>query len=190
MIFQFGVILPDDPTTNLNVFLDDDDNTLHINLVRPEEPPRDGKPRRFKTDKNRFLIKGKRDNFEVLEIKPQKALIAKLKQSYHFFGKQSFGIVTNIVGDKPGDRELQFEVYEVVTNGHIILQTDDCNNTKVLLVYEGETEVCNGVELKPTDVKSYNENNIITPKDRKKLRTGYIENLFAGISTGDGFLMF
>ena len=38
---------------------------LRLNIVRPEEPPRDGKPRVVTTDKTRFLVRGKRDRFEA-----------------------------------------------------------------------------------------------------------------------------
>ena len=49
-----------------------------------------------------------------MEVKPKKHFTAKLKQNYHFFGKERLGIVTSIIGDKPGERQLQFDVYEVI----------------------------------------------------------------------------
>ena len=47
-------------------------------------------------------------------MKPKKDFTAKLKQNYHFFGKEKLGIDTSIIGDKPGERQLQFDVYEVM----------------------------------------------------------------------------
>ena len=69
-------------------------------------------------------MRGKRDKFEILEIRPTKHFTAKLKQNYHFFGKETLGIVTSIVGDKPGERSVQFDVYEVKKDGYIVLKTN------------------------------------------------------------------
>ena len=44
----------------------------------------------------RFLVRGKRDKFEILEIRPTKHFTVKLKQNYHFFGKETLGIVTRV----------------------------------------------------------------------------------------------
>ena len=69
-------------------------------------------------------MRGKRDKFEILEIRPTKHFTAKLKQNYHFFGKETLGIVTSIVGEKPGERSVQFDVYEVKKDGYIVLKTN------------------------------------------------------------------
>ena len=47
----------------------EEDEELRLNLVRPDEPPRDGKPRTVTTDKTRFLVRGKRDKFEARSCK-------------------------------------------------------------------------------------------------------------------------
>ena len=185
-LFQFGFLLPNDPETKLEDFLDETNSKLKLNLVCPEEPPRDGKPRLIKTDKTRFLVRGERDNFEIIEIKPKKNFTIKFKQNYHFFGKQTFGIVTSILGDNPGERQLQCDIYEVKKEGYIVLKTDDeSDNDQVFLMEEGgNQQPFQAVELKSRDVKSYNEKHIITPKERRELRVKYVETLFAGISAG------
>ena len=66
-----------------------------------------------------------------------------------------------------------------------INQDDD--NDQVLLVVEegGANPNCQALELKSTNVKAYDENHIISPKERRELRAKYMEALFAGISAGD-----
>merc|ERR1711936_1502537 len=93
-LFQFGLPLPVEKDAKLEDFLLDDEQ-LELNLVRPETPPRNAQPRRFKTDRNRFIVKGTRDCFEMLEIKPQKLTLAKLKKSNFFSNREKFGIVTH-----------------------------------------------------------------------------------------------
>ena len=192
-LFQFGFLLPDDPGTKLEDFLDETNDKLKLNLVCPEEPPRDGKPRLIKTDKTRFLVRGERDNFEIIEIKPKKNFTIKFKQSYHFFGKQTFGIVTSILGDSPGERQLQCDIYEVKKEGYIVLKTDESDNDQVFLMEEGgkqQEQPFHAVELKSRDVKSYNEKHIISPKERREMRVKYVETLFAGISAGSRNIFF
>ena len=69
-------------------------------------------------------MRGKRDKFEILEIRPTKHFTAKLKKNYHFFGKETFGVVTSVVGEKPGERSVQFDVYEIKQDGYIVLKTN------------------------------------------------------------------
>merc|ERR1711936_280085 len=181
-LFQFGLRLPDDVDAKLEDFLIEDEQ-LKLHLVTPEEPPRNGKkPIKFKTNKSRFIVKGTRDAFEILEIKPKKINPLKLKKSNFFSKKQRFGIVTHILNaDKPGDRKIQFDVYDVTKDGYVLIETDEDSNDDVFLV-EGEPTTENSVKLEPTDTKSYDEKHSITPLQRKQLRTGYIEALFTGIT--------
>ena len=81
---------------------------------------------------SRFLVRGKRDKFEILEIRPTKHFTAKLKQNYHFFGKETFGVVTSVIGEKPGERSVQFDVYEVKQDGYIVLKTNKGGCMKIL----------------------------------------------------------
>ena len=53
----------------------------------------------------------------------------------------------------------------------------------LLVVEEGGANPV-ALELRSTDVKSYDENHIISPKERRELRAKYVEALFAGISAG------
>merc|ERR1711936_157438 len=181
-LFQFGLPLPGDVDAKLEDFLIEDEQ-LKLHLVTPEEPPRnDKKPIKFKTNKSRFIVKGTRDAFEILEIKPQKITPLKLKKSYFFSKKQRFGIVTHILNaDNPGERKIQFDVYDVSKDGYVLIETDEDSNDDVFLV-EGEPTTENRVKLEPTDTKCYDEKHIITPLQRKHLRTGYIEALFTGIT--------
>ena len=183
-LYQFAFPIPNDPKTNLADFVDENEK-LCLNLVRPEEPPRNGSGFKITTDKARFLVRGKRQQFEILEIRPKKHITAKLKPNYLFFGKQSFGIVTSIIGDCLGERQLQFDVYEVNKDGYILLQTDESDNDQVFLMEDGLTPPLETVELKSTDVKLYDEKHIISPKQRRELRAKYMEVLFAGISSGN-----
>ena len=141
----------------------------------------------IKTDKTRFLVRGERDNFEIIEIKPQKNFTIKFKQNYHFFGKQTFGIVTSILGDNPGERQLQCDIYEVKKEGYIVLKTDDeSDNDQVFLMEEGgNQQPFQAVELKSRDVKSYNEKHIITPKERRELRVKYVRKIEDSVPPGD-----
>ena len=65
---------------------------------------------------------------------------------------------------------------------HVNNQVDD--NDQVLLVVEEEGAHPVALELRSTDVKSYDEGHIISPKERRELRAKYAEALFAGISAG------
>merc|ERR1712119_134916 len=83
-LFQFGLRLPDDVDAKLEDFMIEDEQ-LKLHLVTPEEPPRnDKKPIKFKTNKSRFIVKGTRDAFEILEIKAQKITPLKIKKSNFF----------------------------------------------------------------------------------------------------------
>merc|ERR1711936_135398 len=79
-LFQYGLPLPVEKDAKLEDFLIEDEQ-LELNLVRPEEPPRNAKPRPFKTDRNRFIVKFSKKKLEMLEIKHQKLSLARLKKS-------------------------------------------------------------------------------------------------------------
>ena len=53
----------------------------------------------------------------------------------------------------------------------------------LLVVEEGGANPVE-LELKSTNVKAYDEKDIISPKERRELRVKYVEALFAGISAG------
>jgi len=179
-LFQFGLRLPDDGDAKLEDFLIEDEQ-LKLHLVMPEETERNGKSTQFKTDKTRFIVKGTRDAFDLIEIKASKKnSTIKLNKSNFLSKKHRFGIVTHIVNaDKPGERNIQFDVYDVSKDGNVLIETDEDGNDEVFLV-EPTTE--NREKLQSTDTKTYDEKDIITPLQRKKLRTGYTEALFTGIT--------
>jgi len=184
-LFQFGFVLPDAPETDLEDFKDDD-GEIQLNLVRPEEPPRSG-PRtiRNQSDKTRFIVRGERSRFEILELSPMKKIAAKLKPNFKFFTNDKFGVVTSIIGE-PGNRRVQFDVYEVRQDGHVILKTspDDDSDVNVYLVPENSREQSEMVQLISTNVKSYHEDEIIKPRERRELLAKYMEAVFQGITTG------
>ena len=70
---------------------------------------------------------------------------------------------------------------------HYFKQDDD--NDQVLLVVDegGANPNPVALELKSTNVKTYDENHIISPKERRELRAKYVEALFSGISAGNHF---
>jgi len=184
--FQFGFVLPEDPETKLEDFKDEN-GEIRLNLVRPEEPPR-GRPRRILSDKTRFLVRGTRSSFEIVELSPMKTLTAKLRQSCKFFGSERFGVVTSIIGlqEEAGNRQVQFDVYEVKQKGHVALMTSPENDDEVnvYLVPDGVTDRSETVQLFSTDVKVYHEKNIITPLERKKLVASYVQAVIQGITGG------
>jgi len=187
-LFQFGFVLPDAPGTDLEDFKDDD-GEIQLNLVRPEEPPRSG-PRtiRNQSDKTRFIVRGKRSRFEILELSPMKKIAAKLKPNFKFFANDKFGVVTNIIGhdNEPGNRRVQFDVYEVKQDGDVVLLTspDDDSDVNVYLVPENSREQSEMVQLISTNVKSYHEDEIIKPRERRELLVKYMDAVVQGIATG------
>ena len=68
-----------------------------------------------------------------------------------------------------------------------INNNQDDDNDQVLLVVEDGGANPETLELRSTDVKAYDENHIISPKERRELRAKYVEVLFAGISAGNFF---
>merc|ERR1711970_804353 len=182
LLFQFGLPLPVEKDTKLEDFLIEDEQ-LNLHLVRPEEPPRNAKPRPFKTDRNRFIVKVSKDKFEMMEVKRQKLTLARLRKSNFFSTKERFGIVTHeIDGDKPGKPgQIIYDVYDVREQGYILIQTDEETNNDVVFLVKGEPSASHFVKLEPVDAKIYDENLIITPFQKKELRTGYISALTSGI---------
>jgi len=185
-LFQFGFVLPESPDAKLEDFIDEN-GEIRVNLVRPEEPPR-GQPRKVLSDRTRFLVRGKRSKFEILELSPMKTLTTKLKQSCWFSGTERFGIVTSTIGllEEAGNRQVQFDVYEMKQKGHIALMTSPESDDEVLvyLVPEGVTDKSDMVQLFSTDVKVYHEKDIITPLARRQLVAKYVEAVIQGITGG------
>merc|ERR1711936_1404604 len=177
-LFQFGLPLPVEKDTKLEDFLIEDEQ-LNLHLVRPEEPPRNAKPRPFKTDRNRFIVKVSKDKFEMLEVKRQKLTLARLRKSNFFSTKERFGIVTHeIDGDKPGKpRQILYDVYDVREQGYILIETDEETNNDVVFLVRGEPATENSVKLEPSYAKYYDESQIKTPK---QLRTRYVSALVTG----------
>jgi len=186
-LFQFGFVLPEVPETKLEDFRDDEGD-IQLNLVRPEEPPRSGKPRTILSDKTRFIVRGTRSRFEILELRPMKTIATKLKPNYKFFGKDKFGVVTSIIGheNEPSNRRVQFEVYEVKQDGHVVLLTSphDDNDVNVFLVPDNSTEptASDMIQLISSNTKSYHEDEIITPREQRQLIATYMKAVFQGIA--------
>ena len=141
---------------------------LKFNLVPPTEVPRvgDGKGHFISADKTRFLVVGSSKSFKVLALKPQKLDCAtqfhKLPQEYFFFGKQKFGIITNMATNKRNIREIECEIYEVDEEGSIVLQTNAANEEAVVfLVKDTGERPYKAKKLKPREIsKTYEENNL------------------------------
>jgi len=166
-LYQFGFVLPNAPETKLKIF--EDDGKIHLNLVEPKRLPR-GQPRTIKnqTDKTRFIVRGTRDHFEILEIKSRRIIKPTLKSN--FLAKEKFGVVTNIIGEEPGKRSVQFDVYEVNRNGYVVLQeseVDDSDFSVCLVPKNSSVPSTDGVRW--TNTKTYLEDHIITPRERREL---------------------
>merc|ERR1712215_283456 len=134
-----------------------DDQPLMLNLVRPLDSFRDatGKSRKIKTDKPRFLVRGKVSDYQILQITPDKPqpLMLKSNKKWFFSGKskESFGLITG--KHIPGQRDVQFDVYEVTDEGHIELRTNDEEKVEVFLV----TPKGDNVKLESTDTQRFDE---------------------------------
>jgi len=167
-LFLLGIEL-DDPTKRL-ADLDIPDG-ISIILTAPAEAERIGsKNRGYTTDKNRFLVIQTGRGLEMKTIKPEKPHTAALPQEFYFFGKQRFGLITNIVEDKskPGEKKIRCAIYEVNDEGFICLNThqDDLRSpemtAKVTLIKDkGKTS---SQELKVIKTVEYNEIELKTPK--------------------------
>jgi len=185
-LYQFGFVLP---TAGSLKDFQDDDGKIHLNLVEPQWLPR-GQRRTIKnqTDKTRFIVRGSRDDFEILEIEPMKKITPTLKSK--FFANQKFGIVTSIKGDEPGKRSVQFDVYEVSRNGYVVLLKSpyDESDVSVCLVPENSSEpTTDSVQLESTNTKTYLEAHMITPLQRKELLFRYMKAVFqAGATVAAG----
>jgi len=144
------------------------ENEVKINLVPPPGDSRvgDGKGRNISSDKARFLVVGSSQSFKVLALKPQNLQDAKqfhrLPQEFFFFGKQKFGIITNMATNKSNIREIECKIFEVNEEGSIVLQTNAENGEdKVFLVKDIGKKPYEGKELEPReDAKVYEERNL------------------------------
>jgi len=170
-LFQFGLELLDAPETKLEK-LKVDDGEIQLNLVGPEDLFRSGSRQiKNQTDKTRFIVRKWKDDFEMLEIEPMQKKTMKLKSANLFSANQKFGIVTSIKCDEPGNRSVQFDVYEVNRNGYVVLQKskDEESDVSVCLVPENSTEPSkDGVQLQSTDAKTYDEAHMMnTSRERR-----------------------
>jgi len=180
-LFHFGLLLPKGD----NVKIEDiaiDDQQLVLSLTSPPEPER-YKQRKINTDKTRFLVKGTRSSFEIIEIKPGRPLPAKLKTSGLVKRAETFGIITNTSGEE-GKRKIQLEQYQVSGDGNIDLQTDLVNGYDKVFLVQGEPP--KSVELEPCDTKFYDEERIMTSKDSKTLWVRIVGAIFGGIAAVAG----
>ena len=166
-LFLLGIEL-DDPKKRL-ADLDIPDG-ISIILTAPAEAERIGsKNREYTTDKSRFLVIQTGRGLEMKTIKPEKPHTAALPQEFYFFGKQRFGLITNIVEDKrkPGEKKIWCAIYEVNDEGYICLEThhDDLRQpemtAKVTLIKDKAKTTSQ--ELKVIKTVEYNEKELKTP---------------------------
>merc|ERR1719369_2051067 len=152
-IYQFGILVDDENSKLEDLIIEG--QQLMLNLVITEDSFRDatGKARKIKTDKKRFLVKGKVPDYQILEITPDQPLMLKSNKKWFFSGKskESFGLIT---GEHiPGQRDVQFDVYEVTDEGHIELRTNDEEKVEVFLV----TPKGDNVKLESNDTQRFDE---------------------------------
>jgi len=169
-LFLLGIEL-DDPKKRL-ADLDIPDG-ISIILTAPAEAERIGsKNREYTTDKKRFLVIQTGRGLEMKTIKPEKPQTAALPQEFYFFGKQRFGLITNIVEDKrkPGEKKIKCAIYEVDDEGYICLEThqDDLRQpgmtAKVTLIKDKAKTTSK--ELPVINTVEYNEKELKTPNGK------------------------
>jgi len=133
----------------------------YINLVKPPEQPRFDTKQTFITDTVHFLVRGSRNNYDVLAIRPRQFNSYETLLKYYFFGKQKFGFITNVQ-----DGNIVYDVYELdwpQLGGYIMLwenprTTGERRSTEVRYVTDvelGQYEV-----LVPRTVKTYQQTNM------------------------------
>ena len=181
-IFHLGLLLPQDDNVKIEeIALDDEQLVLSLALPPPE--PEATKLRMVSTDKTRFVFRGTRASFEILELHPDRPLPTKLKRSGWIKRLETIGIITNSSGEE-GKRKVQVLKYQVPSgDGNIDLKSDkDTGLDKVFLVQEDPPKT---VELVPVDTKSYDEEKVTSPFELKKLKIKYVDALFSGMGAGN-----
>ena len=72
------------------------------------------------------MVRGKKSNFDILEIKPTKVPTdrIKLQKEHKFCGKEIFALVSSYSGEV-GERTLNCDIYKLKKDGYIILQMNE-----------------------------------------------------------------
>merc|ERR1711879_667280 len=134
-----------------------------------------------RTDRTRFIITGRKHNFEVMEAKEgRKQLYIELKKT--FFKEEKLGIVTNDIrpGQEPGQR-IQATFYKVEEEGQIQIKTEG-EDVVVDLITENPRQGKMTQRLKGTE-EQWDRTHIIPPLERKKNHLETIRTAFSGAGT-------
>lgn len=187
---RYGITLPAQHEAKLSDYLDEGESFLPLRLTKCDAEDKDEKGRKIepKGTKTRYIVRGKEDKFEILEVL-RNDFVVKLHKKHKVgglkFGDEILGVVQKIRRNADGKRKVQFNVFQLDREGLILLRPYEedpvlCNVHMV----ENKGGVMMETKLESKDAMEWDEENIMSPYEKESMRIQYLQTLFQAIDAG------